>query len=283
MVDIVFLGTSAGLPSKERGMPAIAMHAKEWLLFDCGEGTQRQMMKFGVPYGSIKAVFITHPHLDHYLGLYGLMETYKLALPHRKMPVFVPDGINMKRKNVDPTMIGRGKLYENNEFEVHAFPVKHVDNSFGFILQEKDRLKFNKKKAESLGIKGAMFREIENEGHIKVKNKKVKLKDITWDKKGRKIIYTGDTVPCKEVASSSRNADLLIHDCSFSSDYNGDAKEKMHSTSVDAAKTAKKSKVKKLVLTHISSRYKDTSQLLKEAKAIFPNTIMTEDGLKVKL
>lgn len=283
MVEVIFIGTSAGVPSKDRGMPSIAIHANELLLFDCGEGTQRQMMKFKVPYGSVNAIFITHPHLDHYLGVFGLMETIKLTLPHKTVKIFSPEGLDLSKKNVELRTVKKGKLYENKEFEIHAFPVKHVANSFGFIIQEKDRVKFDEKKAKSLGIVGRMFKEIQEKGSLKIGKKLIKLKDITWIKKGRKIVYTGDTEYCKEVLEAAKDADLLIHDCSFSSQFDEDAEKRNHSTSEDAARVAKKAKVKQLILTHISARYKDASQLLQEATKVFKNTIIAEDGAHIKL
>lgn len=278
MIKITFLGTSGSIPSKERGMPAISIHAKELFLFDCGEGTQRQMMTYKVPYGSIKAIFLTHPHLDHFLGIYGLMKTYELNLPHRKMPVFAPEGITINNKNVILNRINEGILYENKEFEIHAFKVKHTDNSYGFILKEKDKLKFYKKKAHSLGLKGKMFSEIQEKGFVKVGRKRIKLKEVTWVKKGKKVVYTGDTQPCKGVIKAAKGADLLIHEATLLSDKKQEAEEWKHSSPKDAATIAKKAGVKKLILVHISPRYKDSNELLKEARKIFKNTIIAKDG-----
>ena len=277
-MEITFLGTSAGVPSKERGMPSIAVRAKELFLFDCGEGTQRQMMKFKVPYGSIQAIFLSHLHLDHVLGIYGLIETYRLLLPHRKLIIFAPKGFESKSSNVEIQSIKPGKLYENNEYEIHAFEVKHKGECYGFKLIEKDKIKCYEKKAHSLGLKGAMFKEIQKKGSITINNKKVKLKDITWVKKGKSIVYTGDTAPCNEIIKASKHADLLIHESSFLSDYQENAKEAKHTTVEDAAKSAKRSKVTKLILTHISQRYKDSNLLEKEAKKIFKNTTIAKDG-----
>lgn len=281
MIKIIFLGTSGAIPSRERNLPSIAIHAKEWMLFDCGEGTQRQMMKYNVPYGSIKSIFITHAHLDHFLGLFGLLQTFDLTLPHIKLPVFLPKGISLNNKNIKSTRIKEGKLYENSDFEVHAFKVKHIDDSYGFILKEKDRIKFYEKKAHSLGLKGKMFREIQEKGFVKIGRKKIKLKDVTWVKKGRKIVYTGDTVKCKEVIKAAKGADLLIHEATHLSKEESGAE--VHSTVKEAATVAKKAKVKKLILTHISPRHHDSKELLKEAKKVFNNSIISKDGLVLNL
>lgn len=282
-MKIVFLGTSGAVPSKERGMPAIAIHAKEWLLFDCGEGTQRQMMTYGIPYGSIKAIFLSHSHLDHTLGIYGLLKTFELSLPHIKLPVFLPEGMTLKNKNVVQTQIKEGKLYENNEFEIYAFRVKHSENSHGFIIKEKDRVKFNEQKAHSLGIKGKMFKEIEEKGFLKIGKNKIKLKEVTWIKKGRKIVYSGDTVYCKELIKASKDADILIHESTFFGEQEKEAKEFMHSSLQDAVKVAEKAKVKKLILTHISPRYAKEDELLEQAIKQFNNSIIAKDGLVIDL
>ncbi|MDD5023202.1 MAG: ribonuclease Z [Candidatus ainarchaeum sp.] len=282
-MKIVFLGTSGAVPSKERGMPAIAIHAKEWLLFDCGEGTQRQMMTYGIPYGSIKAIFLSHSHLDHTLGIYGLLKTFELSLPHIKLPVFLPEGMTLKNKNVVQTQIKEGKLYENNEFEIYAFKVKHSENSHGFIIKEKDRVKFNEQKAHSLGIKGKMFKEIEEKGFLKIGKNKIKLKEVTWIKKGRKIVYSGDTVYCKELIKASKDADILIHESTFFGEQEKEAKEFMHSSLQDAVKVAEKAKVKKLILTHISPRYAKEDELLEQAIKQFNNSIIAKDGLVIDL
>ncbi len=286
MIKITFLGTSAAMPTKERNLSSIAIHAKEWMLFDCGEGTQRQMMKYSVPYGRIKSIFITHPHLDHFLGIYGLLKTYKLTLPHRTMPLFLPKGVKVEEDNVFITQLTEGKLYENSDYEVHAFKVKHKSpQSFGFILQEKDKIKFYEEKAHSLGLQGKLFKEIQEKGFVKIgtRGKKIKLKDVTWVQKGKKIVYTGDTIPCKEVLKAAKGADLLIHESTFLSKDGGEATAQWHSSAKDAATIAKKAKVKQLILTHLSSRYKDDGEILQEAKEIFSNTLCAKDGFTLSL
>jgi len=284
-IKIIFLGTSGSIPSKSRGLPSIAIHAKEWLLFDCGEGTQRQMMKYNVHYGRFKSIFITHNHLDHYLGLLGLTETYNLVLPNKKIPIFLPkDLVNSNlfsnKKNVELNQLKIGLIYENSEFEISAFPVTHIKNSFGFVLIEKDRIKFDEKKAYSFGLKGKMFKEIEEKGFVKIGRKKIKLEDVGKVKRGIKIVYSGDTVYSDEVISMSKDADVLIHDSTYLN--KEDDIRHAHSTADEAAMVAKKANVKMLILVHINPRY-NGKELLSSAKRIFKNVVLSEDGLTIDL
>jgi len=305
MMQITFIGTGGSAPTPSRGLPAIAVHAKELLLFDCGEGTQRQMMRYKVGYGSVRAIFISHMHLDHYLGIFGLLETLRMNSPSPKpLHIFAPSAFYEKflaisgykaanYKFVEIHAIrteGDGKnevkIYENDEFEVSAFPVEHgMRDAFGFVIKEKDKIKFHEEKAHGLGLKGKLFRTIQDKGEVTVGGKKIKLKDVSWVKEGARVVYTGDTTISKSVASAAKGAALLIHDATFSSESHASETEKReHSSAKDAAEIAKKAGVVQLALTHISARYsekEDKNRLLEEAKAVFPVTILAEDGLVV--
>lgn len=290
MLEITFIGTSGSVPTTERGMPAFTLkYESELLLFDCGEGTQRQMMRYKVGFGSLNAVFISHPHLDHYVGLFGLLETLNLSSPKPKpLQIFLPsvmqDPFSARHKFVKAENLKKGVLYKGKGFVVSAFPVKHTRDSFGFVFQEESKIKFHEKKAKGLGIKGRMFSEIQKKGSIVINNKKIKLGDVTWQKPGRKIVYSGDCPYCKSTVSAARDADLLIHEGTFDPSKAEEAKERNHSTVEDAARVAKEAEVKKLAITHISPRYSDeTDALLKAARKVFPNTIIADDGMKVKL
>ena len=286
MVKVTFLGTSASVPSVERGMPSIAIKAKELYIFDCGEGAQRQMMKCKIGFGSIKAIFISHMHLDHFLGVYGLLETLRLSFPDMKnLPVFAPPGfyellIN-KWKFIDLREIKPGLLFDDGEAQISAFRVKHSRDSFGFVYAEKEKLKFFEEKAHRLGLAGALFKEIQEKGSVIVGGKKILLEDVTWARKGRKIVYSGDCTPSPGTLKEAESADLLIHEATYSEECAKEAEERNHSTASQAAQIAKEAGVKQLALTHISCRYKDTSELLKEAREIFQNTIIAEDGMAI--
>lgn len=286
MLRITFLGTSGAAPTVDRGMPAISIkYESELMLWDCGEGTQRQLMKYKVGYGSIDHIFISHPHLDHYLGLFGLLETLKLSSPSpRPLNIFVPKSLDLEGyKFVKLSKLRNGPIYLGKNFTVSAFPVKHVRNSFGFIFQENDRLKFYEEKAHSLGLQGKLFKEIQKKGKVKTEKGEIKLEDVSWKNPGKKIVYSGDCLPDDNLIEAARDADVLIHEATFDSSKKEDAIERMHSTVVDAATIAKKAKVKQLVLTHISPRYSNSTILLEQAKEIFQQTKIAEDGMYLDL
>ena len=292
MIRVVILGSSASIPTPERGLSAVGIrYFGDVYLFDCGEGTQRQMMKYQLSYAKTKAIFITHLHLDHLAGIAGLMQTLKMI--GRKEPIFIfgPDGtqkylssilkittypFEVIVKDVD------GKFHFNGEnFKITSFSVEHNIESLGYVFQENDKWNFDKEKADKFGIKGRMFRKLENEGKITIRNKVVKLEEVVIPKKGKKIVYSGDTKKCRNVAIASKDADLLIHDGTFDEKLEEEAKEKAHSTVTQAAEIAKKAKAKRLVLTHISNRYKNTDELEKQAKKIFKNSQVAFDGMEI--
>jgi ribonuclease Z len=285
MLKVIFLGTSGGIPTIERGMPSIAIrYDRELMLWDCGEGTQRQMMKYKVGYGSIDAIFISHPHLDHFLGVYGLLETLKLSSASPKpLHIFSPRIEFRDYDFLKTSYIKKGKLYSKKGFTVNAVPVKHCKSAFGFIFQEEEKIKFHEKKAHSLGLKGKLFQEIQKKGKVKTNEGIVKLEDVSWIKPGRKIVYSGDCTPDNTIIEAAKNADLLIHEGTFDSSLREEALERLHSTASDAATIAKKARVKKLIITHISPRYSDVALLLGEARKIFSDTRIAHDGMVVDI
>jgi ribonuclease Z len=286
MLKVTFLGTSGSTPTVERGMPAVAVkYESELMLWDCGEGTQRQMMKYRVGYGSIDSIFITHPHLDHYLGLFGLLETLKRSSPvPRPLKLFLPRGLDAEGYPfADVQKIRGGEIYRGRDFSVHAVPVRHCRGSHAFVFHEDDKLKFHEEKAHSLGLKGRLFREIQTKGKVRTEKGEILLEDISWKKPGRKIAYSGDSIPDDNLAEAARGADLLIHEATFDSSMKEEAQERMHSTAKGAAEIAKRARAKKLILTHISPRHSDPAALLEEAKAVFPDTEIAYDGLSIDL
>ncbi len=285
MIRVVVIGSGGSVPSVERGTSAVAIkHDGSIYLFDCGEGTQRQMMRFGVSYAKVKAVFLSHLHADHILGLPGLVET--LTLIGRKEPLYIfgPRGtrerlgefIHMTLAQVQD--MDSDFVYKDDEFTIRPFNTMHYHNSVGYVFEENPKRKFDKKKADELGIKGRMFTEIQEKGQLKVGRKLVRLEQISTVKSGRKLVYTGDTMPCPQTAEASKGADILIHDGTFGNDMKDEAELKRHSTAAEAAKIAKKAGVKKLVLIHISNRYEDDKVLEREAREIFAESHVARDG-----
>lgn len=286
MLQVTFLGTSGSIPTVERGMPSLAIkYESELLLWDCGEGTQRQLMRYKTGYGSIDAIFITHPHLDHYLGVYGLLETLKLSSASpRPLNIIGPKNVRVQDYEfVKFSQMKKGKIYTGRGFTVSAYPVRHSTGSYGLVFREDDSLKFHEKKAHQFGLKGRLFKEIQKKGFVKTEKGKVKLEDVSWTKPGRTIVYSGDCAPDKATIKEAEGADLLIHEGTFDASMKEEAEDRLHSTVEDAAAVAKKAKAKRLLITHISPRYSDTSILLEQARKIFPNTEIAKDGMIVNI
>lgn len=287
MFEVTMLGTSSATPTVRRGMPAIAVRRDgDVFLLDCGEGTQRQMMLYGISYMKVKAIFITHLHMDHFLGVFGLVETMGLNGRTEKLSIYGPRGSKAvfgKKSFTEIIEIGESFTLDAGEFSVSAFPTGHSQDSFGFVLEEKSRLRFYEDKAKAAGLRGPMFTQIMRKGSLKVNGKTVKLKDVTYEQPGKKVVYTGDAVPCAAVAKAAKGADLLIHESTFCSDRTAEAKEAKHSTALQAAQVAKKAGVKILLLTHISGRYPDPSPVLEDARAAFPSAQVAQDGTRLEV
>jgi ribonuclease Z len=292
MLRITFLGTSGSAPTTERSMPAIALkYEKELLLWDIGECTQRQMMRYKVGYGSVNAIFVSHPHLDHYLGVFGLLETMNLmARPRHKIHIYSFEELGKRLQErygfVEAHTLKKGVVYKGGGFEIEAFPVRHCAGAYGFVFRENDRIKFHEKKAHKLGLKGRMFTEIQKKGFVTIGKKKVKLEDVSWVKKGISAVYSGDTSPNEGLIKAAKDADILICEGTLDPSMKKEAEERLHCTMEDAAKIAKKAKAKKLVITHISPRYSDEDELekfKKPVRKIFKNTVFAYDGMKLEV
>lgn len=300
-LEVVFLGTAGSIPTPKRSLPAVLIRRKgEQIMFDCGEGVQRQMITAGVGFHKKMKVFVTHMHGDHVLGLPGLIQTMALLDRSEKLEVYGPLGIRKFIESIRETVQfaltfpieireveEAGTICEEEEYHVEAVLSNHVIPGLAYALVEKPRPgKFYPEKAKALGIpEGSLWSKLQHGKKVKLSNGKiVKPEEVMGPPRpGRKIVYTGDTRPFKELAKFAANADLLIHDATLDDELTERAEEDGHSTPSQAAKTAKEAKVKKLVLTHISARYRDASTLLKQAKKIFKNTIVAEDFLKIEI
>ncbi len=295
LLRVVFLGTSGSVPSVDRGLPAIFVQfGQHRVLFDCGEGTQRQMMIAKTGF-KLDAVFITHLHTDHFLGLFGLLETMSLNERSEKLTVYSPHpefltavfkafGYENLSFPVEVRELKDGECVRFGSFRIVSFKTDHTVKSYGYaVVEDERRGKFDREKAEKLGLKpGPLYAKLAR-GESVTANGRVITPDMVLGKarRGRKVVYTGDTRPCERVVEISRNADLLIHDASFTSDLQDWAVETKHSTAGEAAEVAVRAEVKELVLTHVSARYKDSSVLLEEARKIFEKTIVAEDFMVI--
>ena len=303
MIEITFLGTVSGIPTTKRNHPAIVLEyssdERQVMLFDCGEGTQKQFMKSGISFMRVDKIFITHWHADHFAGLIPMIQTMNLEKRKKPLKIFGPEaerfvsnildlgyfGMRFPVEAINVPFTGEKptKIDETEEYEIHSIPVYHTVPTVAYLFKEKDRWAIDTKKLKAMKLRrGRWLKELKKKGVAKYKDKKVKIEDIADVKPGLKVAYSGDTKPCENMVKLSKGVDLLIHDGTFLEEDEG----KAHADVTQAAKIAKKAKVKQLVLTHLSRRYAtkaDIDEIKSAAKKIFPNTKVADDFMKVKL
>jgi len=293
-IKVTFLGTSGSVPQKDKNFASVLLaYRGDSLLFDCPEGTQRQLMASEHSLMSVKNVFISHMHADHFLGLFGWISTMTLNQRKEKLTIFSPKGGKEKitkimREVIFPSFpiefkeIKKGNLVKNEFFEVRAFPLKHEIACYGFVFKEADKKgEFNRAKAESLGIPpGPLYSKLVNGEKIKVGTKTFTQKDVmdyTKKREGRKVVLVADTRPVKETITQAKGAELLIHEATFLDKQKEKAIEALHSTAKEAGEIAKKAKVKKLALFHFSARNTEEAEILGEAKKEFTNVVVSKE------
>jgi ribonuclease Z len=278
-VEITFLGTSAAIPTPKRSHAAIYFRyigkAEYVMLFDCGEGTQRQIFRCGENFMRISKIFITHWHADHFAGLLGLIESMSLEKRRDTLEIYGPEanrfvpmilnlGYGTRSFSVtsyDVPFQGNdiNILVDEKEYQILSTPVRHGIPAVSYCFLEKDRIKIDKDKASKLGLpkQGKIYKILKEKGYVVYKDLEIKLEDVCYVEKGKKIVYSGDTKSCRNLIKISKNADLLILDCT----YFDDLEERNHMNLEQAIDIAKKSDVKKIILTHISRRYQDEKEL----------------------
>ncbi|HLF16994.1 MAG TPA: ribonuclease Z [Candidatus Thermoplasmatota archaeon] len=293
-LSVTFLGTGASWPTAERGLSAIAVkRGSEILLWDCGEGTQRQFQRSGLSYQQVSQVWLTHYHGDHCYGVPGLLKT--MALNERKEPVWVygPRGLGKiveawrvlrgwpKEFPLHVQEVKPGDRIEKDGYAVQVYAGDHGIESLAFALQEPDRPGFfDKPKALALGIpEGPLFGRLQRGEAVTTRDGRTFTPEqvVGPARPGRRIVYSGDTQPCLGVLEAAVGADLLILEATYTQDLVEKARENRHMTAAEAAAVAAKARARRLVLTHISPRYKDPAPILAEAKAVFPDTLIAED------
>ncbi|MTJ52896.1 ribonuclease Z [Anabaena sp. UHCC 0253] len=302
-MQITFLGTSSGVPTRSRNVSSVAVRlpqrAELWL-FDCGEGTQHQILRSDLKISQLSRIFITHMHGDHIFGLMGLLASCGLAGNVEKVDIYGPSGLNeylqaasryshthfsypIKVHTVQP-----GVIYEDDEFTVSCGPLHHRITAFGYRLAEKDRAgRFDIDKAKALEIpSGPIYGQLKRGETVTLADGRViNGSELCGPTEiGRKIAYCTDTVYCDGAVQLAQDADVLIHEATFAHQDAEMAFQRLHSTTTMAAQTAYSAGVRKLIMTHFSPRYApgntiELKDLLKEARAIFPKTIMAHDFL----
>ena len=298
MLSVLFLGTSAARPTVERNVSGlVVVREGESLLFECGEGTQRQMMRYGASF-ALSDIFFTHYHADHYLGLIGLVRTLGLQGRTEPMRFFGPKGgkrilgaalgMGVERATFEAEIVEvePGQTLERGDYDLRVFPVEHGGGAVGYALVEKDRLgRFDPERARELGVpEGPFWGQLQRGRSVQLEDGRTVTPEtiVGAPRAGRKLVYTGDTRPCAATIEIAQGADLLIHEATFGEEEAERAKETLHATAQEAAQVAKLAGVRKLLLTHLSARYsRDPGQLLEEAKAVFPETVIAKDGLEI--
>ncbi len=289
-IKVTFLGTGDAVPTKLRNHTSILIEFKdEHILLDCGEGTQRQFKIANISPHKLTRILVTHWHGDHILGIPGLLQTLAMGNYQKTLKIYGPKGtrhyISLMQHlfkdfkiNLDVREIS-GKFIDDKDFFVEAKEMNHNTPCLAYAISLKDKIRLKKDKLKKLKIPNTpLLKELQKGKDVIIDGKKIKAKDISYLEKGKKVVVILDTANNSNAQIIAKNADLLISEATFSSDETKIAKEYKHLTAKDAATIARKSKVKKLILTHISQRYEaDLSKIEKEAKKIFRNTSIAKD------
>ena len=295
-MEIIFLGTSQAVPTAKRNHTAILLkYLDETLLFDCGEGTQRQFRIAKLNPCKLTRIFISHFHGDHILGIPGLLQTLALNGYNKTLHVYIPHGTRKYMDLIMAMFVFAGKLkYEIHEVEgialetknfiVKSLPLEHTTKCLGYEFIEKDKRKIDKSKLKKYKLSGPLVGELQRGNAIEFDRKKIKPEQVSYVEKGKKVSFIFDTRVCKNCLEIAKNADLLIAESTYCEDRNSHAKEYYHLTASQVAGIAKKAKAKKLIITHISQIYeKNPEVVLKEAKKVFKNTFLAYDFMKIKV
>lgn len=302
-IEVTFLGTTAGIPTKYRNHASIHLlyrsETESQFLFDCGEGTQRQIFSAGLNFMRINEIFISHWHADHFAGLLGLMETMNLEKRQKPLTIFGPEAekfvdilLDLGYASKNFSIIAKDvpfegseitTLLDNPEFFIASSPARHGIPAASYAFVEKDRIKIDKTKAKTFGLPatGPIYRKIKEEGSVTFRDKKIELDDVAFVEKGKKVVYSGDTMVTKNMIKVADHADLLIHDSTFFEEDVFD-KEYKHTTFEDVLRIAEEAKVKQVILTHISRRYQNV-EAMKEKIKDYPNAKIAKDFMKVVL
>lgn len=291
-LDIVFLGTSASAPTASRSPTALLVRrGGERLLFDCAEGTQRQLMRSSVGLPDLEHVYLTHFHADHYLGLPGMLKTFALRQRELPLTLYGPPGlrdlytslgriVGRLSYRVDVEELRAGEALERDGYRILCFPVDHGVSSLGYAIVEDARPgRFDVATADALGVPPGPQRGMLQRGEaVTLPDGRVVGPDAVLGdpRAGRRIVIPGDTAPIETVRAVAEGADVLIHEATFSEEERARAQDTRHSTALQAAEVARAAGVRLLALTHLSPRYFGPD-LAREARAVFPATVVPRD------
>jgi len=298
MVEIVFLGTGCMQPTKTRNHAGVLLtYKKENILFDCGEGIQRQMRVAGIKPAKITRLCISHWHGDHVFGIPGLLSSMGADRTGQEeepvLQIYGPKGSQIYLANMfkgfaakdiipyEVHEVSAGKAYEGDDFILEVQKLEHSTPCIGYSFKEKDKLRIDAVKAKKLGLEGPILGKIQQGKDVTMKGKKIKAKDVTYATLGKKVSYVTDTVPCKGADLLAKDADLLICEGTHLDEIREKSEKSRHMTVKQAALIASENNAQKLVVTHISQRYKESSEILEEARTYFDNSVVAEDFMKI--
>ena len=298
-MKLVFLGTSAAQPTENRGLSCICLERDgEILMFDAGEAAQISYMKSGLGWNKKMKLFVTHLHGDHCIGILGLLQTMSMQHRTETLEIFGPNGIdefiaaNIKVLNFGlsfPVLINiikEGKIFENKKYSIYVSKANHSIAAFSYLFKEKDKPgRFNLEKAKELEIpEGELWNKLQNGNEIIINDKIITPEQVLGEKRpGKRIGISGDTMPTVQLEKFFENCDYLVFDSTFLDKEKQKAQDTCHSTAKQAAILGKNAKVKNLVLTHFSARYKDEVEHLKEALEIHDSVITARDLLEIEI
>ncbi|MBI5860345.1 MAG: ribonuclease Z [Nitrosarchaeum sp.] len=298
-MKLIFLGTSAAQPTENRGLSCICIEREgEILMFDAGEAAQISYLKSGLGWNKKMKIFVTHLHGDHCIGLLGLLQTMTMQHRTESLEIYGPPGIeefisvNIKVLNfglsfpVMITTVKEGKIFDSKIYSIYACKANHSVITYSYLFEEKDKPgRFNLEKAKTLEIpEGKLWNQLQNGIEIKIGERIIVPEQVLGEKRpGKKIGISGDTMPTKELEKFFEGCDYLVFDSTFLDEIKEKAEETCHSTAKQAALLGKNAKVKNLVLTHFSARYKDETRHLEEAKQIHDSVITAKDFLEIEI
>lgn len=291
-LDVVFLGTSASMPTAHRAPAALLVRrGGERLLVDCGEGTQRQLLRSSVGLVELREIFLTHFHADHFLGLPGMLKSFALRGRDLPLTVYGPPGLRdlfgaLRRVfgrlsyELELVEVRPGEALARGEYRLETFPLDHGASAVGWALVEEPRPgRFDVETADALGVPNGPERgQLQRGEPVTLSDGRVITSDAVLGppRPGRKIVLAGDTAPSHDVIDAAGDADLLVHEATFADEERDRARETFHSTATDAAEVARAAGVGLLALTHVSTRYFGP-ELRREAQEVFENTVVPRD------
>lgn len=299
-MELTILGTSSMVPTKERNPLSVFLSYKaDGILFDCAEGTQRQMDFAGISRTNVTKILISHWHGDHVIGLLGLFQTIGNAVPNQRIELYGPKGtkkhiksllescvqdfkVDLKVKELSPKDVD--KFLETEDYELYCTKLEHSVPCLGYSFAEKDRRNIDVSYLRKNKIKeGPHLEKLKDGKDIVFEGKKISSKEATYIVPGKKISYVIDTVPNQNAIKLAKNSDILICEATYLHKLQEKADKHRHMTAQEAGQIASQAGVKELIITHFSQRYKQADELVEEARAIFPNTKAAFDLMKIKL